>query len=124
MTNETLEPLEFPETLYPPPLAPINDGDALTRALHRLASAIEGHTAALLDQRIPPAVTITTPPAAPVLATLPPVQSNTAPTVSAEGCPIHHQPWKVVPAGISKKTGAEYSAFRACPVRGCDQRPR
>lgn len=38
-------------------------------------------------------------------------------------CPIHHEPWKVVPAGISKKTGRPYDAFQACPVRGCDQRP-
>lgn len=38
-------------------------------------------------------------------------------------CPVHRVPWKVVPAGISKKTGKEYSAFKACPERGCDQRP-
>jgi len=38
-------------------------------------------------------------------------------------CPIHHEPWKVVPAGVSKKTGRPYDAFQACPVRGCDQRP-
>jgi hypothetical protein len=114
---------EFPETLYPP-LVPVNDGDAFVKAIHRLAQAIEQNTLALLDQRIPAAVTITTPPAAPVLASLPPVQGNTAPSVAVEGCPVHHQAWKIVPAGISKKTGNSYDAFRACPVQGCTQRPR
>ena len=38
-------------------------------------------------------------------------------------CPVHRVPWKVVPAGVSKKTGKPYEAFRACPERGCDQRP-
>lgn len=39
-------------------------------------------------------------------------------------CPVHHVPWKSVPGGISKKNGKPYDAFRACPERGCDQRPR
>lgn len=38
-------------------------------------------------------------------------------------CPVHRVPWKVVPAGVSKKTGKPYAAFTACPERGCDQRP-
>lgn len=38
-------------------------------------------------------------------------------------CPVHHMPWKTVPAGVSKSSGKSYSAFRACPERGCDQRP-
>ncbi len=38
-------------------------------------------------------------------------------------CPIHHEPWKLVPAGVSKKTGKPYESFQACPERGCDQRP-
>lgn len=119
----TTEAPDFPETMYPP-LAPMNDSDALTTALHRLAAAIEQNTFAILDQRIPAAVTITTPPAAPVLASLPPVQSQQPnPTVQVDGCPIHHTPWKVVPAGVSKKTGKPYEAFRACSTAGCDQRP-
>jgi hypothetical protein len=42
---------------------------------------------------------------------------------SQGGCPVHHVAWKTVPAGISKKTGKPYSAFQACPERGCDQKP-
>lgn len=119
----TIEAPEFPETMYPP-LAPVNDTDALTKAIHRLAAAVEQQTFAILDQRIPAAVTITTPPAAPVLTQLPPVQPTGAPSpVVVDGCPIHHTPWKVVPAGISKKTGKPYEAFRACSTAGCDQRP-
>lgn len=47
-----------------------------------------------------------------------------APAATPGGvCPIHNTPWKVVPAGISKKTGNPYSAFTACTTTGCDQRP-
>ena len=46
-------------------------------------------------------------------------QAETAPRL----CPTHHEPWKLVPEGVSKKTGRPYNAFYACPVRGCDQRP-
>jgi hypothetical protein len=106
-----------PEFVYG--LSPVNDADALTKAIHRLATAVEQQTLALLDQRLPAPVQITTPP----LATLPPVQGQAAPVVSVEGCPVHRQPWKLVPAGISKSTGNPYDAFRACPVRGCTQRP-
>jgi hypothetical protein len=38
-------------------------------------------------------------------------------------CPEHRKSWKVVPAGTSKKTGKGYSAFYACPERGCDSKP-
>jgi|SRR6185369_10420658 len=41
----------------------------------------------------------------------------------SEMCPIHSQPWRTVPAGISKTTGKPYNSFRACPVPGCQQRP-
>ena len=48
-----------------------------------------------------------------------------APTLAAQisGCPVHLKPWKLVPAGVSKRTGQGYNAFLACPERGCDQRP-
>ena len=48
-----------------------------------------------------------------------------APTLAAQAamCPVHLRPWKVVPAGISKKTGRSYDAFLACSERGCTQRP-
>lgn len=37
-------------------------------------------------------------------------------------CPIHNDA-KIVPAGVSKRTGRPYPAFLACPVAGCDQKP-
>lgn len=43
---------------------------------------------------------------------------------SAELCPVHNVAWRVVPAGVSKKTGEPYNAFIACPERGCNERPR
>ena len=39
-------------------------------------------------------------------------------------CPVHRVPWRLVPAGISKRTGRSYAEFRACPEAGCDQKPR
>jgi hypothetical protein len=42
---------------------------------------------------------------------------------SAAGCPVHRVPWRTVPAGVSKRTGREYSAFLACGIPGCDERP-
>lgn len=44
--------------------------------------------------------------------------------VYAEGCPVHRTAWKTVPAGISKKTGKPYEAFRACSEMGCGEKPR
>jgi hypothetical protein len=38
-------------------------------------------------------------------------------------CPIHNQPLKTVPAGVSKSTGRPYNAFEVCPERGCSYRP-
>ena len=40
-----------------------------------------------------------------------------------DACPVHLVAWKTVPAGVSKRSGKGYSAFRACPTAGCDQRP-
>ena len=37
-------------------------------------------------------------------------------------CPIHHGS-KVVPAGVSKKSGRPYQAFVACSEQNCDQKP-
>ena len=56
---------------------------------------------------------------------LPPVQP--APyqfTGPSAFCPVHRVPWQTVPAGTSKRTGRAYSAFLACPERGCEQRPQ
>lgn len=38
-------------------------------------------------------------------------------------CPVHLQPWKVIPAGVSKKTNRAYGAFSICPMAGCKERP-
>jgi len=38
-------------------------------------------------------------------------------------CPIHNVEFKLVPAGVSQRTGKAYSAFYACPERGCTQKP-
>lgn len=58
---------------------------------------------------------------------LPPIQGTTiAPAYAFKPlveCPVHHQPWRQVPAGVSKRTGQAYAAFMACPERGCTQRP-
>lgn len=44
-------------------------------------------------------------------------------SVTGDICPVHRVPWKLVPAGISKSTGKPYNEFRACPERGCKERP-
>lgn len=38
-------------------------------------------------------------------------------------CPVHGTPWKLVPAGVSKKTGNPYPAFYACSEKGCPHKP-
>jgi len=53
------------------------------------------------------------------VAKLPQSDPQADPTGSQWLCPKHHQA-KVVPAGTSSRTGLPYSAFRACPVMGCD----
>lgn len=98
---------EDPEFVYG--LNPAEPGDPLVKAINRLAQAIEQATLAKLDST-------------PGLATLPPVRTQPI-LAPATVCPIHKEAWKIVPAGVSKKTGQPYEAFAACPVRGCDQRP-
>lgn len=102
----------YPETLaeldeLPVGSASVSDADRIVRALNRIAVALEARP-------------VQNAPRAP-LAALPPVQ--TVPVQNGGVCPIHNVPWKVVPAGVSKKTGKEYAAFQACSVSGCDQRP-
>jgi hypothetical protein len=45
------------------------------------------------------------------------------PKPGSDVCPEHNEPWKHVPAGVSKKTGKSYNAFWACPEMGCNARP-
>lgn len=40
-----------------------------------------------------------------------------------DGCPIHKIEWKVVPPGISKKTGKPYGSFKVCQVPDCKEKP-
>ena len=107
-----------PEHLYG--LSPVNDQDANTKALNRLAQALEQLTLTIMDKSLPANLQAVT--AAPLTA-LPPVQPLTVNPQSAGNCPVHRVPWRMVPAGVSKKTGNAYKAFLACPERGCDQRP-
>jgi hypothetical protein len=107
----------YPETLdpfAPASLEPMAE-PPLIREIGRIATALEQIALALMDKPVQNA-----PGAA--LTALPPVR--TAPAQTGDVCPIHGTPWKVVPAGISKKTGKAYDAFRACSTAGCDQRPR
>lgn len=34
-------------------------------------------------------------------------------------CAIHNVEFKLIPAGVSKKSGKPYSEFYACPEKGC-----
>lgn len=43
--------------------------------------------------------------------------------MSLTHCPVHNQPFKTIPGGVSKNTGKSYSAFNACPERGCREKP-
>jgi len=114
--------------------------DRTAAALERIATALEqmaldrapDHTIPpLMDRDISPMGEPPWPtqapnlPITPIMQPLPPVQAApfqfTGPSAS---CPVHHQPWRTVPAGTSKKTGRPYDAFLACPERGCDERPR
>jgi len=38
-------------------------------------------------------------------------------------CEVHGVEWKVIPAGVSKKTGRAYDSFRVCEVAECKERP-
>lgn len=95
-----------------------SDTVILAKAIDRLATAFEQLVLTKLDSA----------PSDPFGATIAPVeigdlpQKEIRPTTYGQ-CPVHHQPWKFVPAGISKKNGKAYSAFYACPEMGCDQRP-
>lgn len=97
-----------------------SETEDLIQTIHRLAQAVEQLVLATLPQPTKERNEVFVP--------LPPVQTQTIAVGSTDptfdGCPTHHQPWKVVPAGVSKKTGRSYESFRACPVAGCNQRPR
>ena len=105
-------------------------GDA---ALERIATALEqmaldraAPLTALVGNTEPPWPTGTSGAVPTVTVALPPVvaapfQFTASTAVTA--CPVHHQPWKTVPAGVSKRTGQSYTQFLACPEAGCKARP-
>ena len=69
---------------------------------------------------------LTVPQEPPGLMEVPPYDPDEIARPAAQAlaaCPVHHKPWKTVPAGVSKKNGRPYDAFLACPERGCDQKP-
>lgn len=46
------------------------------------------------------------------------------PPAEPEGaCPEHGTPWRLVKAGVSKRTGKRYNAFWACSTQGCNIKP-
>lgn len=109
---------------YPTDLAELDDAalgfapaDPTVKALNRIATALEQIALNQIDRAPQPVQN-----GPQRLAALPPVQVA-APAPQGGVCPIHNVPWKVVPAGVSKKTGKPYDAFQACSVSGCDQRP-
>ena len=38
-------------------------------------------------------------------------------------CPVHDIEFRLVPAGVSKRTGKAYPAFYVCEVEGCKEKP-
>jgi hypothetical protein len=66
------------------------------------------------NQPYPPMVTQVSQHPAPVAQPFPPIAQWT--------CPVHHGN-KIVPAGVSSRTGRRYDAFVACSEPGCDEKP-
>lgn len=52
-----------------------------------------------------------------------PFVERPAPPKPVGYCPDHDVEWRLVPGGISKKTGKPYNPFWACPERGCNNKP-
>ena len=52
-----------------------------------------------------------------------PFKAQPDPEKPTGACPEHGTPWRLVPEGISKKTGRRYNAFWTCSTQGCDIKP-
>jgi hypothetical protein len=115
-------------------ITPVSIEVRTIHALERIATALEQMAlerterlhAMVTPTEEPPLPTPPNLPMTPIMQPLPPVQPAapyqfTGPSAS---CPVHRQPWRTVPAGVSKKTGKSYSAFLVCPESGCEERPR
>ncbi len=119
--------------MSPPAVVTVEQEDRVALALERIATALEQLALMEADKAIAEPANPEPPYAAPL-----PVEAFSQPTYQqprrvappadpnrppAYPCPTHGMTWKFVPAGVSKKNGTAYSAFWACGIRGCDQRP-
>jgi hypothetical protein len=102
---------------------------AIIRALDRQATALETIALNIVDLQTGQelgkiAETNPTPTLAPVMQS--PVPEERFAPIPRPGsewrCPQHGTS-RVVPAGISARTGQSYNAFLVCGERGCDQKP-
>ena len=101
-------------------VAVINGGSP---AIARTAAA---HTAAVavIQQAIPEA-TVVEEYVQPAFAPVPPPQPTVAqPQAVAQGVSCTHGPMKLMPAGVSKKTGKPYNSFYACQWPNRDEQCR
>lgn len=104
----------------------------LAAAIDRLAQALEQLVLTRFDEQNAPPLPSELPPPVEIAAdsypttntgTWTPPPGTTITAAPLAQCPVHHQDWKYVPAGVSKKNGRPYDSFYACPVTGCTQRP-
>jgi hypothetical protein len=124
----------------------MTDTELLAKAIDRLAAAVEQGVLAYLDKpklnddnpddfaemlppnELAPAPTAPPPEFAPIPSRTNVPQGEVVSSIPQQPqglCPVHHGPWsKLVPAGVSKKTGNTYPAFWACPETGCNEKPR
>lgn len=85
---------------------------------------------AVIQQAIPDAVVVEdyiqpAPPVQPAFAPIPPQPvAPVAPQAAAAGMACAHGPMKLMPAGVSKKTGKPYNAFYACQWPNRDEQCR
>lgn len=128
LDNEPIEPVQY---------APQYTGADIVEALDRLTAAVQALPGALLAAYVNPRPAVA-PTVAPqqLAGTAPAVQvpppnlgpqqgvswGGTQPTNTNWVCPVHGA-MKVVPAGVSQRTGKPYQAFVACPERGCSEKP-
>ena len=101
--------------------------ERIAAALERLADAEEQAVLAKIPALppFPPAGPVGPEPPAPVSQEF--IRSRDLPPepflpFKAWQCPEHGGS-KVVPAGVSKKTGRPYQAFVVCDEQGCDRKP-
>jgi hypothetical protein len=106
----------------------VTTDDRIAAALERIATALEQSVLERIEEEVAPLPAFSgapselpPPPAAPPApdAYRPPIPATSYTAV----CPVHGTPWKLVPAGVSKRTGKPYDAFYTCSNRDCQLRP-